>query len=60
VTPYFLIKADLYDLPDEVNKAIEEGYAPLGGPVMVDSSYGGTPMFVQAMLYKGKEEEDET
>lgn len=42
------------DLEREVNKAIGQGWKPIGG-VCRDSSYGGGTYYCQAMLSGGEE-----
>lgn len=42
------------DLEREVNKAIEQGWMPIGG-VCSDSAYGSRTIMCQAMLFGGVE-----
>ena len=42
------------DLEREVNKAIEQGWEPIGG-VCCDSSYGSGSYCYQAMIFGGEE-----
>lgn len=46
VTRYDLVKGKLHDLTELVNNLINEGWEPVGSPVIVNNSN----LFVQAMI----------
>lgn len=49
---YTIVRAEISELEDAVNRMITEGFEPVGGPVIIEHDRYSEPVLIQAMVLK--------